>query len=506
MSWTPDPGPFLSTHTSFGALDPEQLSRLVDQLPILLWSTDANLRVTFLRGGGLALMGQATPAKADLHVGDRLEDPVVAQQAVEAHTAALAGTATSYEIVYRGRTFSAQVEPLRDPDGRIIGVVGVGFDITTRRAAEVALRQSEERLQLVSLATNDALWDWDLVSGAVWWGKGFETVFWYETGELAAHYVTWQSLIHPDDRQRVVAAVRAAIDGGSTSWSAEYRFRRRDGSYADVYDRGYVIHDPATRKPMRTVGSMMDITHRKRAEEQLQASRAALRLLAARHQDVREDERTRIAREIHDSLGQALTALKLQLASAQAAAASAAPAHPAHPAPPAPPLPLAARLRETAQMVDDLVKSVRRIATELRPPILDELGLAAAVEWLAQDFARRTGIACTATLHPIEVPISNEHATALFRIVQEALTNVSRHAAASAADIELGIDGDCVVLQINDDGRGITEKVASGPGSLGILGMRERAAALGGVLEVVPRAGGGTRVAAWFPRPRDRMS
>ena len=157
-------------------------------------------------------------------------------------------------------------------------------------------------------------------------------------------------------------------------------------------------------------------------------------------------------------------------------------------------------------MVDDLVKSVRRIATELRPPILDELGLAAAVEWLAQDFARRTGIACTATLHPIEVPISNEHATALFRIVQEALTNVSRHAAASAADIELGIDGDCVVLQINDDGRGITEKVASGPGSLGILGMRERAAALGGVLEVVPRAGGGTRVAAWFPRPRDRMS
>jgi two-component system, NarL family, sensor histidine kinase UhpB len=496
MSWTPDPGPPLSTHTSFGVLDPEQLSRLVDQLPILLWSTDANLRVTFLRGGGLALIGQARTTNTDLHVGDRLEDPVVAQQAVEAHTAALSGTATSYEIVYRGRTFSAQVEPLRDPDGRIIGVVGVGFDITTRRAAELALRQSEERLQLVSLATNDALWDWDLVSGAVWWGKGFETAFWYETGELEAHYETWQRLIHPDDRQRVIAAVRAAIDGGSTSWSAEYRFRRRDGSYADVYDRGYLIHDPATRKPMRMVGSMMDITHRKRAEEQLRASRAALRLLATRHQDVREDERTRIAREIHDSLGQALTALKLQLASAQTAAASPAVAPP----------PLSARLRETAQMVDDLVKSVRRIATELRPPILDQLGLAAAVEWLAQDFARRTGIACTVKLHPIEGTISDEHATALFRIVQEALTNVSRHAAASAVDIELGIEGDCVALQINDDGRGITEKVASGPGSLGILGMRERAAALGGVLEVVPRAGGGTRVAAWFPRPRDRMS
>jgi two-component system sensor histidine kinase UhpB len=489
MSWTPDPAPF-SAPISIGTLDAEQLGRLVDQLPILLWSTDTALRITFLRGGGLALMGWTAAPNATLRVGERLEDSAVAARALAAHQMALAGDATSYEIVHRGRTFTAEVEPLRDPDGRIIGVVGVGFDITTRRAAELALQQSEERLRLVTLATNDAVWDWDLVTDAVWWGKGFETVFWYETGELDASYETWRSLIHPDDRDRVTSAVRAAIDGGTTSWSGEYRFRRHDGSYAEVHDRGYVIYDPGTGKPARMVGSMMDITHRKRAEEQLQASRAALRLLATRHQDVREDERTRIAREIHDSLGQALTALKLQLVAAQAAAA-AAPA-------------LGARLRETAQMVDDLVKSVRRIATELRPPILDHLGLPAALEWLAQDFARRTGIACRATLRPLDSELSAEHATALFRIVQEALTNVSRHAAATAVDLELGIAGDCVALAINDNGRGITETVANGPGSLGILGMRERAAALGGVLEVAPRADGGTRVAAWFPPPRGR--
>ncbi|HWC73953.1 MAG TPA: PAS domain-containing protein [Gemmatimonadales bacterium] len=357
-------------------------------------------------------------------------------------------------------------------------------------STEQALRQSEERLRLVSLATNDAVWDWDLLTNAVWWGQAFETVFWYEPGELEACHETWSNLIHPDDRERVLASVRAAIDGGQTSWSGEYRFRRRDGSYAEVFDRGYVIHDEITRQPVRMVGSMMDITHRKRAEQQLQASRAALRRLAARHQEVREEERTRIAREIHDTLGQALTALKLQLVSAQAAA-GASPA-------------LGTRLRETAQMVDDLVKTVRRIATELRPPILDQLGLPAAVEWLAQDFTRRTHITCAPMLHSIEAAITDDQATALFRIVQEALTNVSRHADASRVDIELGIEGDCVVLQVNDDGRGITEKAASGPGSLGILGMRERAAALGGVLEVVPRAGGGTRVAAWFPRASTR--
>jgi signal transduction histidine kinase len=150
-------------------------------------------------------------------------------------------------------------------------------------------------------------------------------------------------------------------------------------------------------------------------------------------------------------------------------------------------------------MVDDLVKSVRRIATELRPPILDHLGLPAAVEWLAHDFAQRCEIVCKTSIAPIDGAISDELGTALFRIVQEALTNVSRHADASRVDITLAMKSDCLSLEIDDDGLGITDSRASGPSSLGILGMRERAAALGGLLEVVPRPEGGTRVAAWFP-------
>jgi signal transduction histidine kinase len=234
------------------------------------------------------------------------------------------------------------------------------------------------------------------------------------------------------------------------------------------------------------LGITRDVTDTRRSQERLRASRAALRSLATRQQDIREDERTRIAREIHDSLGQALTALKLQLAAAQNAALHEAPA-------------LEARLRETALMVDDLVKSVRRIASELRPPILDQLGLPAAVEWLAQDFSRRTGIVCELAILPTEGAITDELATALFRIVQEGLTNISRHAEAKTVQIGLGVKSGCVTLEISDDGRGITEAATTGPGSLGILGMRERAAALGGVLEVVPRIGGGTRVTAWFP-------
>jgi two-component system sensor histidine kinase UhpB len=500
----------LAALTGFGTLEPEHLARLVDQLPVLLWSTDEELQITSRRGGGLALLGPPPRADEGLRVGEDVENPDDAARALAAHQAALHGHPTAYEVTFRGRTFSARVEPLRDGEDRVCGVVGLAFDVTERRRAEDALREnetrlrtiiesepqrklaeqalgeSEERLQLVTRATNDAVWDWDLVTNAVWWGRGFESLFWYTRDEIEPGIESWYNRLHPDDAERVIAGIRAAIDGGSPSWSSEYRFRRRDGSYADVYDRGYVIHDPQTRTPIRMVGSMMDISERKRSQEQLQASRAALRLLAARHQEVREHERTRIAREIHDSLGQALTALKLQLVATHEAVTADGPG-------------IADRLAEAAGMADDLVKSVRRIATELRPPILDQLGLPAAVEWLAQDFSRRTGIACTAAMHPIDGAINGELATALFRIVQESLTNVSRHAGAKSAAIELGVKCDCVTLEINDDGVGITESGVTGPGSLGILGMRERAAAMGGVLEVVPRIGGGTRVAAWFP-------
>ncbi|MFN2571378.1 MAG: PAS domain S-box protein [Gemmatimonadales bacterium] len=609
MTYTP---PALASDS--GGLDQTQLSRLMDHLPVLVWSTDEDLRMTSRYGGVLALVGPVPGPAEGIRVGD-VAGPTEGAPVVEAHRAALRGEATAYEVSFRGRILSARVEPLYSPQGGICGVAGMCFDITDgrrtelalqesetrlrtiiesepecvklvdregrllemnpaglamieaddigqvrgirvdqivvpehreafndlhqrvfaggsgrlefeaiglrgtrlwlsthavplpgqgghpaallsitrdvtqRKLAEQALRRSEERLQLVSRATNDAVWDWDLVTNALWWGRGFETLFWYAPDEIEPGIESWHNRLHPEDRERVMASVHAAIDGGNASWSDEYRFRRRDGSYADVYDRGYVIRHPDSGVPVRMVGSMMDVTERKRSQEQLQASRAALRLLAARHQDVREHERTRIAREIHDSLGQALTALKLQLAAAQEAALNAAPA-------------LGARLSETAMMVDDMVKGVRRIATELRPPILDQLGLPAALEWVAHDFSRRTRIACETTIQPPDIAIAPEVATALFRIVQEALTNVSRHAEASQVHVELGNKSGCLTLEIEDDGRGITELAANGPASLGILGMRERAAALGGVLEVAPRTAGGTRVAAWFPAPR----
>src|SRR6266516_999769 len=583
------------------------LMKLVNQMPAVMWSTDADLQLTSRTGGVLAVFDHLPGTVDGIPIGTFV-DPEDRETVLAAHRAALGGQSAFYETRFQGRIFSARVEPLRDGSGPIVGVVGLAFDITERRRAEDALRESEARLRTIiesepecvklvdaqgrlldmnpaglAMVQADCI---DVLRGLpivdivapehrAAFAELHRRVFAGESGTLEFEIVglkgkrSWlathavplrdaagtiqallgitrdisrrriaeRALVESEERfckafyanalpllitrlsdgtvldaneafTRLVNRPRDEIIGRTTVELGVIDAARRPG-IIDMLTKTGVVTDielevKAAGGPPRTgllslvrielggqdctLGTYRDITEAKRAEEQLRASRAALRSLATRQQDIREDERTRIAREIHDSLGQALTALKLQLSAAEEAASRDASGGGLH-----------ARLHETTVMVDDLVKSVRRIATDLRPPILDQLGLPAALEWLAQDFFKRTGITCAATIGAANDAINGELGTALFRIVQEALTNVLRHAGATRVDIALGTKSGCVTLEINDDGTGITEAGTMGPGSLGILGMRERAAALGGVLEVVPRQEGGTRVAAWFP-------
>ncbi len=446
-----------------------QFARLVDQLPVVLWSTDLNLRITAIRGGG-SVIGQHGKT-----IEEAFGNAAQAAPAAAAHRAALRGESTAYETVFQGRAFSVRLEPVVGPHGRIVGVVGFAFDVTDRHDSQERLRAIiDSEPDCVKLVDAEGrLLEMNPAGLAMVEASSFDDV----RGQPII------SMVVPEHRS-AFANLQSRVFRGE-SGALEFEIVGLKGRRKWVATQAVPFRD-AAGNVQALLGITRDITDARRAEEQLRASRAALRSLATRQQDIREDERTRIAREIHDSLGQALTALKLQLSAAEEAASRESPA-------------LGTRLHETALMVDDLVKSVRRIATELRPPILDQLGLPAALEWLAHDFSRRTGIRCEPTIMPTNDAISTELATALFRIVQEGLTNISRHAGASLVQIGLGLKSQCVMLEISDDGRGITEAATTGPGSLGILGMRERAAALGGVLEVAPRSGGGTRVTAWFP-------
>ena len=230
-----------------------------------------------------------------------------------------------------------------------------------------------------------------------------------------------------------------------------------------------------------------ELAERALTEQRLRASEENLRALAGHLQSVREEERIHIAREIHDELGQALTGLKFDLASFAKGFESDD-----------------ARMRGDKQhalgiAIDRIINSVRRIASGLRPEVLDEIGLAAAFEWQAREFQRRTGIRCLVAIDPEFVDPDKERSTALFRIFQELLTNVARHANATRVNVNLTDGGTALALSVEDNGRGIRDNEIESPRSLGFLGLRERVLAFGGMIDVKGDEGKGTKVSVAIP-------
>ncbi|AKM28880.1 histidine kinase [Pandoraea faecigallinarum] len=236
-----------------------------------------------------------------------------------------------------------------------------------------------------------------------------------------------------------------------------------------------------------TVGISRDITDRKRSEMALLDSRAQLRQLSAYLQTVREAERTRLSRELHDELGQWLGGLRLGLNYLETQ-------------PDMSPADQSAHLQTLKQLVDETIDAVHRIAADLRPAVLDELGLHAALEWLTESFAQRHGLPCELAMpEALTACLDSECSTAIFRIVQESLTNASRHGQPSHVRVALDLrDGHCHV-SISDDGRGMDSTRAGQGQRLGLMGMRERALMLGGAFEIDSAPGQGTRVMVRIP-------
>ena len=230
---------------------------------------------------------------------------------------------------------------------------------------------------------------------------------------------------------------------------------------------------------------LRDITRRKQAEDSLLASQRELRELSARVLEAREEEKTRIARELHDELGQLLTALKMDLASLRDM----------------PPEAGRQKLQQMSELLDATVAATRRISADLRPLMLDDLGLADAASWLVEDFCSRYPIECRADIPDGDAleGVSRSVATAVYRAVQEALTNIARHAEAKRAWIALGVHDGHVFAEIEDDGRGISPEDLAKALSLGLKGMRERVAYLGGTLEIGRAPRGGTRLRLRVP-------
>ena len=293
----------------------------------------------------------------------------------------------------------------------------------------------------------------------------------------------WVKRLHPDDRDRVLAEFERGIAGGGPI-TCEYRLLDAAGRPHWVKDRAAVLRD-AEGRPVAIQGVMLDIEERKRLEADTAHYLAQLQALRRRMETAIEEERRRIAREVHDELGQALTALRLELALLGDGLAADAAA--------------TARLAAMDGLIAKTIDSVRRIAYELRPGVLDSLGLLAAIEWQTREFERRSGIRCELALPEREPEVAPARATALFRIFQEVLTNIARHAGATQVDVGVAIAMGNLLIEVDDDGRGFDPSSPEAAESLGLLGMRERAAEFGGLVSLHSEPGRGTRVTLALP-------
>jgi PAS domain S-box-containing protein len=265
--------------------------------------------------------------------------------------------------------------------------------------------------------------------------------------------------------------------------NVEGRFRRKSGDIRDVLIWGELTE---IRGEAVVIGMIVDITERKRMETELRRSREQLRSLSAHLQQIREEERMRIARELHDELGGFLTVLKLDLASLgkEPATGSAS---------------FRQKIDSMSKAIVQAIGSVRRICSDLRPSVLDHIGLTAGIGWQVEEWQAKTGIRCSMRSAIDDESIDSGRATAAFRVLQEALTNVARHAHASSVQVQLWIADGRLRLEIHDDGCGIADRKVADATSLGLLGMKERVHSYGGSVEIRGAPACGTTVDVSIP-------
>lgn len=353
-------------------------------------------------------------------------------------------------------------------------------DISERKQVELALAQSEERFRLMADSAPVLIWIMGGDQQYVWFNR-----MWLEfTGRTLKEELGngWTEGVHDEDIRHCLAIQAAAI-AEHKPFTMEYRLRNRSGHYHYMLAQG-APRMARSGRFLGYIGSCTDISERKKAEEQLRHSRQMLRHLVSYQERVREDERKRIAREIHDDLGQNLLALRIDVSMLHTRTRHS------HPK-------LNERVGIALNHIDATMKAVRAAINNLRPTVLD-LGLTAAIEWQVEDFQRRSGIACDLRVKD-DFALEDDRATALFRILQESLNNVIRHAKASYVQITLDRKTDKLFMKIADNGIGIYPDCRRKANSFGLVGIEERINALGGELTIDSQPEKGTVLIVSLP-------
>ena len=471
----------------------QEFRAIVENAPDQIIRYDRNFRRAYVNPAVVRAYGLPREALIGKPIGSVIEDAGIDVKEDELtqlrqQIANVFDSGQSYECelswpLPTGRTpFSVRLFPELDLHGSVINVLGISRDITESKRAEEELKKEKEVLEkifdnipvLIGFVGEDG--QVKLVN------PEWERTMGWTLKELQEQNVDIFAEAYPDlpYRQEVLNFVTAA----KGEW-VELKIRVRDGRVIDAACAVVRLSDGTK------VAIARDITERKRAEERIKATSEQLRALSARLQAAKEEEDIRIARELHDEMGSTLTSLRWELERLDQTISEAKDWSQRQS--------LRSAVADMIKVTDTTIGIMRRIASELRPSILDNLGLPEAIEWQAQQFQIRTGIVCDYDCSLENLNLDPEQSTAVFRIFQEALTNILRHARATRVEIAVREEDGRFILTISDNGRGITEDEKAGRLSLGILGMRERAHLIGGEFEITGLEGKGTLVTVRVP-------
>lgn len=476
-------------------LNKNHFQHLVENADDIITVLDSNLIIRYKNAALKKILGyepeevKGTEFIKFIHADDAEE----VKQKLEGVVASI-GNEDTFECRYKlkngtWRYLESNAKNVVDPkDGP--GVYMTSWDITQRIENRKQLEQGKKQLSIAHQLGRLGSWQWDLETNELSWSEELCKIVGVSKESQPKTYEDFLALLHPDDREKTDKFLKEACKT-EKEYGFEHRILRSDGEVKTLFGRVLVETDEKG-KPLTMIGTGHDITEIKETEQKLQIYSRRLKKLSARQEKIREEERHRVAREIHDDLGQMLIVLKMNVS-------------------------LAIKRREkeygerfisrysdeiseVIRGIDKIVESVQRITTELRPEVLDDLGLKEAIEWQGREFEKRSGIKLE-FVHTDDSfnRLNFEQSTMVFRIFQSMLNNIHMHAEASKVDVFLGKDDEYLVLDVRDNGIGITKEDIEQSDSLGILRMRERSEDLGGHIEFKGETGRGTTVTLKIP-------
>jgi len=494
-------------HTSFMAIcrdisetikvreEKDRLNSIIHNASAMVCQADQNLLLSYINPAGRQMVGLDNDGTADdIHLSTLWSNTDVFEKIALPH-ALQHGTWTGESTLFNSEGNETPVMMIiivhRDKSAQLAYLSLLAYDLSEIKKTEFALKESEKRWQFAVDGSSLGLWDWNINTNSVFYSRQWKEMLGYTEQEIGTDPNEFETRLHPDDKATVMNKLNEYFQGVQPRYDCVHRLQRKDGSYMYIRGRGMITDFNSDGSPARMIGTQSDVTLKYRQAEMLEKSKNELRSLAVHLQNIREEERLNLATIMQEEVGQQLSSLKMDFSNFEKPEQLS-------------PKEIANKFNKAQRTLDLTIQLVRNISTDLRPSIIEDLGLVASLQSLTQDFKLRFDIRIRFSSIFENVETSPVTALCFYRVYQEALSNIARHSLATKVAVRLTIseEGE-LILAVRDDGVGFATGSQNSDRSFGLMEVRERMLMINGEMDIISSPGQGTLLLVKAPMTRD---